>query len=147
MGEDMSFVCRLLMQAESSGLIPKALYHYRQSDSSVSKTISEENVRQMSANVCQIQDAIRLSNYAYLEQPYLDFLKLNVKLPLLISSKVEDYRKWYSWWPESNASASKNKALPARTRFIQGAAAHKLWPIMKVYDFLLNKVYYGIIYR
>lgn len=147
MGEDMSLVCRLLMRADSSGLIRKPLYRYRQSDSSLSKVISEENIRQMSANVSDICDAISVSRLSHLEYPYTDFLKLNVKLPLLISSRVSDYRRWYAWWPEANASASANKALPRRTRLIQAAASRKLWPVLKLYDFLLNKFYYGIIYR
>lgn len=147
MGEDMSFVCRLLMNAESSGLVRKGLYHYHQTETSVSKEISEDNVRQVSFNVSQVEDALSKSRYSAIASPYLDFLKLNVKLPLLISPRVSDYRRWYKWWPAANCRASANKALPWRTRAIQVAASHKLWPVLKVYYFFLNKVYYGLIYR
>lgn len=147
MGEDMSFMCRLFMEISSAGLVKQGLYRYSQSDSSVSKVISESNVAQMSRNVDTVGKALAESKFKELAVPYLDFLKLNIKLPLLISDRKSDYRRWYSWWPEANGSAGADKALPARTRLLQQAAAHKCWCAVRIYNFLLNKIYYGIIYR
>lgn len=147
MGEDMSFMCRLFMNVNSAGLVKKGLYRYSQSDSSVSKTISEANVSQMSGNVDSVGKALAESHFKELADPYMDFLKLNIKLPLLISVRKSDYLRWHSWWQEANGSAGANKALPTRTRLLQQAAAHKRWSIVRLYNFLLNKIYYGIIYR
>lgn len=147
MGEDMSFTLRLLMQAGSAGLVKKGLYRYMQNDASVSKTISESNVKQVSHNLETVSAALADSRFKSLAEPYIDFLKLNIKLPLLISDRRSDYLRWYGWWPESNGKAGANKSLPARTRLLQQAAAHKCWTLVRLYNFLLNRIYYGIIYR
>lgn len=147
MGEDMSFMCQLLMKTDKVGLIKKGFYHYWQNDQSVSRSFSEANIAQVTANVDLMADALRLSQYAHLENPYLNFLKLFIKLPLLVTGKKSDYRRWRQWWPECNNSASGNSALPTRTRLVQQAAAKGLWPVVWLYNFLLNKIYYGIIYR
>lgn len=147
MGEDMAFICRLFLASERVGLIPKGYYHYWQNDQSVSRSFSEANIAQVTANADLLADSLRRSKYAELENPYMDFLKLNVKLPLLVTGRRSDFRRWRQWWPGSDSAASANKALPARTRLLQVAAAKGLWPIVWLYTFLLNKIYYGIIYR
>lgn len=147
MGEDMAFICRLMMKAGEVGLIRKGFYHYWQNDQSVSRSFSEANIGQVSANVALLAEALRGSGFAALEDPYLDFLKLNVKLPLLVTGRRADFRKWRQWWPQSSRAVSANKALPARTRLLQSAAGCGLWPVVWLYDLLLNKIYYGIIYR
>jgi len=147
MGEDMAFMCRLFMKAQKVGLVKKGLYRYAQSDSSVSKTFSEANVRQVSGNMETVCTELASSRFAGMADPYLNFLKLNIKLPLLVSGSKSDFERWLSWWPEANGCAAANKALPARTRLLQQAAVHKCWLFVRLYNFLLNKIYYGIIYR
>ena len=44
-------------------------------------------------------------------------------------------------------AAMANKALPFRTRLLQGMAAHKLWGCVKLYYLCVYKFVYGIIYR
>ena len=74
-------------------------------------------------------------------------LKLTLKLPLLISDKVEDYETWMGWFPEANNAVDGNKDLPWRTRYIQQAASKKHFWILKLYYWLIIKLVYGIIYR
>ena len=147
MGEDMSFMCRMFVKAERVGLVKEGLYHYRQNGQSVSRSFSETNISQVTGNVELLADDLRASRYAALESPYMDFLKLNIKLPLLVTGRRCDYLRWKQWWPESNCAVSANHALPARTRLLQEAAARGLWPVVGLYAFLLNKVYYGMIYK
>ncbi|MCQ2137453.1 MAG: glycosyltransferase [Bacteroidales bacterium] len=147
MGEDMSFMCQLMMKTDNVGLIKEGLYHYWQNEKSVSRSFSEANISQVTANVELMSEALRKSRYSSLGNPYVDWLKLNIKLPLLVTGRKSDYRRWRQWWPECNQAASSNKTLPARTRLLQMAAAKGLWPIVWLYTFLLNKIYYGIIYR
>lgn len=147
MGEDMAFMCRMFMKTEKVGLIRKGFYHYWHNEQSVSRGFSEANVAQVSANVELLADALRRSQYANLEDPYIDYLKLFVKLPLLVTGSRHDFLIWRQWWPESNLAASSNKALPSRTRLLQISAAKGLWPVVWLYNFMLNKIYYGVIYR
>ena len=147
MGEDMTFMCRLFMASEQVGLIRKGYYHYWQNDQSVSRSFSETNIAQVTANADLLADSLRSSKYAEFENPYMDFLKLNIKLPLLVTGRRSYFRRWRRWWSESDSAASANKTLPSRTRLLQVVAAKGLWPIVWLYTFLLNKIYYGIIYR
>jgi hypothetical protein len=74
-------------------------------------------------------------------------LKLTLKLPLLISDKVEDYETWYQWFSEANGFVKGNKDLSMRTRFIQVAASKRWYWILKLYYWMVIKVVYGIIYK
>ena len=73
--------------------------------------------------------------------------KLYLKLPLLISADHSHYEIWYNWFPEANAYAMGNKALPLRTRLLQRMAARKCWWGVKMYYLLVYKLVYGIVFR
>lgn len=75
---------------------------------------------------------------------YLNFFKLNIKLPFLLSGDKNQYQLWKEWFPESDKYVLENKHLPFRTRLVQWFAAKRLFPLVGLYDFLINKVYYGL---
>ena len=82
---------------------------------------------------------------------YLDIqmnkLKLAVKLPLLISAKVQDYQEWQSWFPEANVLANTQYGVTTRTYLLQKAAYHQHYWYLKLYYFCIIKLIYGIIFK
>ena len=82
-----------------------------------------------------------------IQELYLNFFKLNLKLPFLFSEDRNQFRLWKAWFPESNRYIGQNIYQPRRTRLVQQWAAAGLFPLVRLYCFLINHLYYGIRYR
>lgn len=148
MGEDMMVMHKLFCNARSVCQIHEALYHYNAVNvSSISRQFSESNRMQVSANVAEVERYVSSSRYSDSLEDYVGMLKLNIKLPLLVSGSKYDYRLWGEWYPESDAFVMANKSLPLRKRLLQKAASLRLWPVVKAYYLLVEKIFYGIIFR
>ena len=148
MGEDMMFMIKCFLAAGKTSQIHRSLYRYNAvSESSISRRFSEERRDEAGANLAETETAVRESKFAADLEDHIQYLKLFVKLPLLISADRGDYELWYRWYPESNAYAAANKALPARTRFLQQLAAKRCWFAVKAWYILIYKFIYGVIYR
>lgn len=145
MGEDMLVMHRLFMRASRVGLVQKHLYHYAQPN--LSSAFSEKLISQVSANVSALEAEVRRSSYSEQLLPLMPYLKLNIKLPLLMTADRSQYRRWMEWWPEANASAMSNPALPVRTRLLQWCASKRLWAVVWLYDMIVTKFLYGVIYK
>ncbi|MBR4586052.1 MAG: glycosyltransferase family 2 protein [Bacteroidales bacterium] len=148
MGEDMMLMLKAFSKAGKVVQLHKPLYRYNAvSETSLSRQFSPERRREISENLEEALKAISASTYPAELKPYGNYLKLFLKLPLLISADRANYETWYGWFPEANASAMANPALPLRTRLLQGMAAKKCWGGVKMYYWLVYKFVYGIIYR
>ena len=148
MGEDMMLMLKAFSKARKVVQLHNPLYRYNAvSETSLSRQFSPERRREISENLEEALKAISASAYAAELQPYGNYLKLFLKRPLLISSERSDYETWYGWFPEANASAMANPALPLRTRLLQGMAAKRCWSGVKMHYWLVYKFVYGIIYR
>lgn len=145
MGEDMLVMHRLFLKASKVGLVKEALYHYALPG--MSGTFSEKHVSQICANVSVLESVIASSACAEKLLPLMPLLKLNIKLPLLISSDRKQYRRWLEWWPEANAFVTRNPVLPCRTKLLQWCAARKMWIVLQAYDLIVTRFLYGVIYR
>lgn len=148
MGEDMMLMLKAFSKAGKVAQLHKSLYRYNAvSETSLSRQFSTERRREISDNLAEGLKAIEASPYAPELNPYGNYLKLFLKLPLLISADRENYETWYNWFPEANADVMTNKALPLRTRLLQYIAAKRYWSGVKSYYLLVYKFVYGIIYR
>ncbi len=148
MGEDMMVMTKLFVYAGRVAYIDKAFYHYRQSnEASLTKTYSQQHMEQVSANIQALEDFLLKSQYAGQLGDLIGFLKLNIKLPFLISPKSSQYKRWLSWFPEANSLVLKNSSLPWRTRLLQYAAVKKQFWLLKGYYYFVIRFVYGIIYR
>ena len=148
MGEDMMLMLKAFSQARKVVQLHKPLYRYNAvSETSLSRQFSAERRREISENLAEAERHLRTGAYAAELEPYFQYLKLYLKLPLLISNDPENYQTWYDWFPEANAFAMENKALPLRKRILQELAARKCWVGVKSYYLLVYKFIYGIIYR
>ena len=148
MGEDMAFMIKAFASASRVEQIHDALYLYNAvNSSSISKSLSEERRREIESNLESAKASLDSSPLASEAGLYLDYLKLYLKLPLLISDRTDDYRLWHSWMSEANPRAAGNKALPLRTRALQWMAWKKLWFGVRIYFIFVYKFVYGVIFR
>ena len=148
MGEDMMVMLKAFSCARKVIQLHEPLYRYNAgSPTSISRQFSPERRAEISTNLAEAERFLLAGPYADEMAEYINHLKLFLKLPLLISADKENYETWYSWFPEANGSAMKNKALPLRTRLLQGMAARRCWGGVKSYYLLIYKFVYGIIYR
>lgn len=148
MGEDMMVMMKLALCASKTVIMHRPLYHYVQTKSdSLTKTWSKGYQRQIDANVNEVENYIRINKNDTCLKKEIDYLKLNIKLPLLISLSSSDYERWQKWFPEANVSIMENKDLSLRTRLLQLAASKHWYGLVKLYNFMVIKFVYGVLYR
>lgn len=148
MGEDLMVAIKLFSKAERVGYLDRHFYHYGQSNtSSLTKTYSDSHIEQVTANVMEVEKYLKSSVFSNKIGNLINYLKLNIKLPLLISEKKSQYNKWLNWFPESNSYVMENKALPIRTRLLQLAAVKKQFWLVKLYNKVVLRLVYGVLYK
>ncbi|AQW92599.1 glycosyltransferase family 2 protein [Elizabethkingia anophelis] len=148
MGEDMMVMIKLFTHAEKVSYIDYALYHYGQSnEDSLTKTYSKKHRKEVTTNLFAVEEYLRESKYSGEIGEGINFLKLNIKLPLLISDKKDNYKKWIEWFPEANSLVMENKNLPFRTRFLQWMAVKKQYWFLWLYYNIVFRYIYGVIYK
>lgn len=148
MGEDMMVMMKLFTCAERVSVMHRPFYHYEQTNvNSLTKTYSSDHIRQVTNNMYEVERSINASFYKEALSQFLPFLKLNIKLPLLITDDTIRYRQWSVWFPEANEYALRNKQLPFRTRVIQWMATKRYFFLLKLYYRFVFKVVYGFIYK
>lgn len=148
MGEDMMVMMKLFVNATKVSFIDLPLYHYLQTNSSsLTKTYSEDHIRQVTKNINEVEKYLNKSCYKEELNDYIYHLKLNTKLPLLISDDMKRYHQWSSWFPEANSYIMHNKFLPLRTRLLQLAASKRFFFIVKSYYWVVIRFVYGVVYK
>jgi len=148
MGEDLMVIMKLFVHAKKVAFVNDALYHYGQSnEDSLTKTYSEKHRREATANLYEVEEYLHKSSFFKSIGDGISFLKLNIKLPLLISDKKENYECWINWFPEANKFIMKNKDLSLRTRVLQWLALKKQYWILKLYYNLVIRYIYGVLYK
>lgn len=148
MGEDLMVMMKVFMSSRRVGLIKKPFYHYNQVNvNSLTHVYSDSHIKQVVGNVAEIEAFAAKSNHGELVLKNLPYLKLNVKLPLLMTSSYERHCRWRELYPEANVFIWKNKCLPFRIRLVQWAASKKWWFLVRLYYVLIYKIVYGVIYK
>lgn len=146
MGEDMMVTIKLFLCAHKVGLLHQGLYHYRQcNEQSLTKVYSQHHIEQVTANVKEVEHFV--NTYAPSYTPIINHLKLNIKLPLIISDNKEKFQLWRSWFIEANDVIWNNKYLPLRTRIVQWLAAKNQYWAVWLYYKVIYKFVYGILYK
>lgn len=147
MGEDMMIMGKLFLRANRVSMIHQPLYHYAKTNAgSLTANYTDKHWEQVDTNLKSL--VVYAEAHATHEQlRELEFLKLNLKLPLLISPRKSDYDRWAGWFTEANHLAMANKALPLRTRLVQWAAAHQQWWFVRLYYELVMNFLYNLLYK
>ena len=147
MGEDMTII-KLFCHADTVAHIPNAYYHYMQTNmNAFTKQVSEQQLADVQENVNSL--------IAYLTKVFgqrkfedeVNFFKLNMKLSFLITLDTQQYKRWSTWYPEANEYIDRNPSFSSRIKFIQKAAMKKQFWLIKLYNIIIGKLVYGIIYR
>ena len=147
MGEDMMVMMKILLNAGKVSMVHRPLYHYIQTNSNAMTKNFARYRGQVSENVAELERYIAQSGKLDEFCGLINQLKLNLKLPLIISDKKADYTLWHEWFPESIPYAGQNPDQPFRTRLIQKLAARKCYFALKLYYLFVIKFIYGVIYR
>lgn len=146
MGEDLTII-KLFAFAKKAIHLPKAYYHYNKTNTAAfSQTYSDRHLEELHHN---IEDLTRFIKEK-LGQDYekeIAFLKLEAKFPFLLSPDARRIKLWKYWYPESNEYIKYNSYISSKNRMLQQLAAKNFWLVVRAYNFLFNKIIYGIIYR
>ncbi len=147
MGEDMTMMM-LFACAKTVSYCPRALYHYvKLNTEAFSQTYSERHLIDVSYNLDRVSGFLKENLGQNIEQD-LAFLKLQTKLPLLISDgSQERYKTWEEWYPEVNGYIMQNKAVSLRSRIVQWFAWKRQWWLVWLYYQLVIRLVYGVIYK
>ena len=146
MGEDMTMIL-VATRATRTVRVPEALYHYvKLNANAFSNTFSERHLIDIRFNTDRTLKGLERWDVPD-KDLYINLFKLNIKLPFLLSGDKSQYRLWKEWFPESDRYVLQNRHLPFRTRLVQWFAAKGLFPLVSLYEFLINKVYYRLKFR
>lgn len=146
MGEDMTMIL-LATHAKRTAHVAKPLYHYvKLNANAFSNTFSQKHLDDIRFNADRTLAGLAPWNVTDKDK-YLGFFKLNLKLPFLFSEDRSQLRLWKEWYPEANRYIKQNTHQPRRTRLVQQWAAAGLYPLVRLYTFLVNHLYYGLHYR
>lgn len=146
MGEDMTMIA-LATHATRSAHITKPLYHYiKLNVNAFTNTLSQRHLDDIRFNADRTIGFLQEWEVADKER-FLNYFKLNLKLPFLFSEDRHQLRLWKEWYPEANPFIQQNTFQPRRTRLVQQWAAQELFPLVHLYTLLVNHFYYGIRYR
>lgn len=147
MGEDMTII-RLFAHCRRVDYLPKAFYHYVKTNaSSFCQVYSDRHITELRHNVLTtLADLQRI--YGKTMEKEFAFFKLEAKFPFLISDGSNGkYRLWTEWFPEANRYILCNRYVSLRSRIVQWFAAHRLFPLVRFYNWALFEVVYKKLYK
>lgn len=146
MGEDMMLMGKLFLRADKIAMLDKPLYHYvKTNEGSLTANYTDQHWQQVDKNLRELETYTK-KHYPTQAQ-WIVFLKLNLKLPLLISPRKTDYQRWATWFTEANSYIMANPMLPLRTKCLQKAAALGHWWFVRLYYETVMRGLYSILYK
>lgn len=146
MGEDLMFMGKLLQRAGRVAIVHQPFYTYVRSASQITSTYRPEHWKQVQTNVQELERYLaQQTSQESLE--LLHYLKLNLKLPLLLSHNARDYERWTRMYPESNEYILKNRHLPLRTKLLQWMASRGQFWFVRLYHKVVMQWLYKVLYR
>ena len=149
MGEDLMMMVKLLGDAHTVSFVEAPLYHYNQMNvQSLTKSYGEKQIDEVSANIRELENYLStIQSVIANTDEMVTYLKLQIKLPMLIGSDTRQYIRWIHWFPEVNGLAWKNPVQPLRIRLLQWAALKRKFWICKLHYYFVVRFVYGVIYR
>lgn len=148
MGEDLMVTAKLLIHCKTISKIDSPLYNYSQiNDDSLTRNYSNKNIEEVTWNLLEVERYLQNSKYSSRIGNQIQFLKLNIKLPLLISNNISNYLKWKSWFPEANIYIYQNKNIPLRIRLLQFMAVKSQFWLIKLHYYFVIRIVYGYFYK
>lgn len=147
MGEDMTMI-KLLAKATHVGHVATPLYHYiRTNSGAMTQIYSEKHLAELKLNTENLCNFLTSEVCDGAIAQEISWFKLNVKLPFLFTGRKTDLMLWRTWYHESNKDIMSNRRQALRTRILQWTAAHRLCIANTLYNALVFKLIYGVLYR
>lgn len=145
MGEDMWMMFRLFSLSQRVGHLEDGLYYYGQSnEESLTKSYTADHRKQVSANLDHLMGHLLDTAYREDALQWMGCLKLNIKLPLLMTGDRADIGIWRTWFPEVNKQFYPRGEMSSRLTVLQWAANYdSAWWLIKLHYVLVTKWYYG----
>ena len=146
MGEDMTMML-LFAVAKKVSYIPKAFYHYvKLNTDAYSRSFSSNHWEAIAYNIQRVE--------VFLHRKFGDTLnleiacmKLEAKFSFLMNGEKQMYKLWEKSYPEANQYILQNHYISKRRRWVQWCASKKIWWIVGLHSWLVNKLVYGCIYK
>lgn len=146
MGEDMTMI-RLFACAQKVVYLPGAFYHYvKLNTGAFSNTYSERHLDELRHNTDETLSFLK-NRYGDVFAQDMEFFKLDVKFPFLITDDKSKYKLWETWYPEANQYIKLNKNVSFRRRMLQLLASKNQFWLVGLYYKLIHRFIYGILYR
>ena len=137
---------KLLQRAGRVAIVHQPFYTYVRSDNQITSTYRPEHWLQVQTNVQELERYLTQQTSQELLE-LIHYLKLNLKLPLLLSHNAQDYERWTRMYPESNEYILKNQYLPLRTKLLQWMASRGQFWFVRLYDKVVMQWLYKALYR
>ena len=148
MGEDMLVIFKLFSCSKNISQIHEPLYYYNAINSeSLTKTYLDKHRAEIQQNLYALECYLKKQKPHLYTDELLNYLKLNIKLPLLISSSYKQYEIWNNWLLTPTAYCTSNNVVSFRIKCLQYMAQKKQYWFLKLHYYLLVKLVYGIIYK
>lgn len=104
MWEDVSVIIPLCFGANKIAYVPEPLYHYgHYNETSYIYSMSEKSLMNMIEVIAMLDKFFQCQHYFETFEKDFRFMKLTVKLNLLLGSKGEQQRMWNRLYPEANS--------------------------------------------
>jgi len=128
-------------------MVHRPLYTYVRNDGSLTNSYSEAHWEQVNANIRELEVYLEKTSSDSSLLELLQFMKLNLKLPLLISGRRADYERWRTTYPESHPYIQLNNLTPWRTKLLQQMAARGQYWFVALYAQVIMKGLYKLLYH
>lgn len=145
MGEDITMIM-VALNASRCAYVNKSLYNYVQNPGQMTSVYDEKKLASLLYNCNRLRDYIT-THFAPLglESENAALCQL-MKWPFLLDGKMDSYRRWHAWFPESNKFIWQTKGVNARIKFIEWCASKHLLPIVWLHYILVIRLFYGLVY-
>ena len=144
MGEDMTMIA-VAMGATKCAHVPKALYHYMRTNSEAyTSALSQKRLDDIRSNMDRTIGFLSKWEVADKER-FIEYFKLSIKLPFLFSGDKSQYKLWEEWYPEANKHIDSVPYIPKRTKMVQQWARDGKFSLVRLYSFVVNKIYYKLV--
>lgn len=139
MGEDMTMI-RLLACAKTVAHCPYAGYHYvRTNSEAMTSNVNDKSYTEITHNVAITISFLKNKIKSDIA-PVASAFCLHTKFPLLISSDKNDYLRWKTLWPESNAYIDC-AGFSTRNRILNNIAKRKWWGFVRLHSKIYHWIY------
>lgn len=140
-GEDMMVLVKLFSRLPTFYQINEPLYHYNQENmASITRMKAGNQISIVANHVNEVEAYIR-DKYDSRYNKEINFLKLNVKFPLLITKDVQCYQLWSNYFRESDKAIWGNRYITTRSKVLQWVASHRLYGMVKFYNVAFDFIY------